>query len=148
MNRRIGDPALVDEPFVVAFETGDQTAVPIVEALLREIDIPFTWKDVGLSAARQGGGYQLYGAALYQLLVRQSDAPDAVEALQGLNGLETGGSNEQANEETGDDQPVAYHRRRIAKWGIGVYLGAIVVILSVLGIVALVRMLALAASKF
>jgi hypothetical protein len=78
------DSAPTDEPLVAIFETGDPTAMPIAEALLREADIAFTWKDIGLSAARQGGGYQLYGATLYQLLVLERDRTNAIEAIADL----------------------------------------------------------------
>lgn len=137
MSSSSADPALINEPLAVAFETGDQTVVPIAEALLREIEVPFTWKDIGLSAARQGGGYQLYGAALYQLLVRQSDLPDASLALEPLLAER---EDSQIADSEDDERPVTFQRRRIARWGIGLYLGGIALILVVLGAAGLAKL--------
>jgi hypothetical protein len=133
---------LADEPFVVAFETADQTMAPLAESLLRDADIPFYWRDVGLSAGRQGGGYQLFGAALYQLLVSEPDAADTEAILRELT-IASVETDSPAEPET-DGPPVAAKRKLVARWaillyltGVGIWICAIVALL-VVGLISLI----------
>ena len=129
-----------EDNLVVVYETADPTALPVAESLLREVDVLFTWRDVGLSSARQGGGYQLAGAALYQLLVRESDRGTATDALAALEASASAsvesisGNTDQGQDPDDDGRPVAYRRRRAAKFLIAAYLICLVMVVATFAI--------------